>query len=206
MTLLPLHAPLFLFLDRLFAIFIELWVSVRQVHDAQTTRPISLEAPSEAIPPGGHHLLARADNTSALSWLRYATRTKRPPVRRIARLLTAFLCHPFVSSCFNIQGKHLAGTANVSADHLSRFKLSPSWEAVMTNCPHLRNLRICRLPRELLSILVSAYITEQTEEWFETATTRLWTIASPDFVTGLSRPLDTSTSVAPDQSPPHKPP
>ena len=180
-----------------FAIFIEIWVIVRQLFHAHQQRQQSPEAPAEAFPDGGHRILVRADNTSALSWLRYATRTKRAPVRRIARLLTAFLCHPFITSFLNFQGKHIAGVVNVSADHLSRFKKSASWAAVMRNCPNLTNLRTCQLPLELLSILVSAYISEQTEEWFATATTRLWTIASPAFATGSARPQGTSTSVAP---------
>jgi hypothetical protein len=180
-----------------FAIFIEIWIVVRQLFLAHEGSPRSTEAPAELIPPGGHRILVRADNTSALSWLRYATRTKRPPIRRIARLLTAFLCHLFTATYLHFQGKHLAGVVNVSADHLSRPEKSASWAAVMRNCPNLTNLRICLIPRELLSILVSAYSTEQTEDWFERATALLWTIAPPSFVTGSARPQGTSTSVAP---------
>ncbi|MGL4351796.1 MAG: hypothetical protein ACRCT2_14775, partial [Plesiomonas shigelloides] len=180
------------------AIIIELWICARQIHDAsKSPQSPNSEAPSESIPAGGHRLSARADNTSALSWLRYATRTKRPPIRRLARLLTSFLSHPFVASFLHVQGKHIAGTANVGADNLSRYELSASWAAVMDNCPNLRHLRICLLPQELLSIIVSAFLHEQTEEWFETAMTRLWTIESPVFVTGSQRPVGTTTSVVP---------
>lgn len=188
-----------------FALIIELWICLRQLHTARTD-PTSLSplAPAELTPHGGHRLLARADNTSALSWLRYATRTKRPKVRQLARLLTAFLSHSFASSFIRVQGLHLAGIANVSADHLSRPEKSPSWAAVMENCVHLRNLRICLLPPELLSLLVSAFSKEQTEEWYETAMTKLWTIDPPVFVTGSQRPVDTSTSVAPRPSAPSK--
>jgi hypothetical protein len=183
-----------------FAIFIELWICLRQLFSAHSRgepSTTSSEAPAESIPPGGHRLLARADNTSALSWLRYATRTKRPPVRRLARILTAFLSHPFAASFVRVQGKHLAGIVNVSADHLSRFERSASWAAVMANCPNLRHLRICLIPRELLLLLVSVYLQEQTEAWYETAMTALWTIESPVFVTGSQRPVDTTTSVVP---------
>jgi hypothetical protein len=182
------------------AIIIELWICVRQIHQANTTSSTLLssivsEAPASPLPPGGHRLLVRADNTSALSWLRYATRTKRAPVRRLARLLTSFLSQPFAASSIRIQGKHLAGVVNVSADHLSRFAKSASWAAVMANCPNLRHLRICLLPAELLSLIVYAFLQERTEEWYETATTRLLTIAPPAFVTGSLRPVDTTTSV-----------
>lgn len=177
------------------AIFIELWTCLRQLLSASGTSRPSPEAPAETIPAGGHRLLARADNTSALSWLRYATRTRRPPVRRLARLLTAFLSHPFAASFVRVQGKHLAGVVNVSADHLSRFEKSASWAAVMANCPNLQHLRICLLPPELLSLLVSVYLHKQTEDWYETAMTALWTIESPVFVTGSQRPVGTTTSV-----------
>ena len=182
------------------AIFIELWICVRTIvlanHAPHLHDPAA--APAATCPPGGHRLIAKADNTSALSWLRYASRTKRAPIRRLARLLTAFLCHPLVVNLLRVQGQHIAGVVNVGADNLSRFELSGSWAAIMANCPNLNPLRVCLLPRELLSLLIAALSSEQTEEWFETATTKLWTIAEPTFVTGSSRPLGTTTSVAPE--------
>jgi hypothetical protein len=181
------------------AIFIELWICVIQLHVAwiasRTNPPTPPSALAEVIPQGGHRLLARADNTSALSWLRYASRTKRAPVRRLARLLTAFLSREFPSSHLRVQPNHIPGVANVPADHLSRFELSPSWGSAMANCPELKTLRTCQFPQELLSLLVSAFSKPQTGEWFETATTRLWTIAPPVFATGSARLAGTTTSV-----------
>jgi hypothetical protein len=40
--------------------------------------------------PGGHILILLTDNTSALSWLHHAARSHSPPVRRLARLISAF--------------------------------------------------------------------------------------------------------------------
>jgi hypothetical protein len=178
-----------------FAIFIELWICVRQIHIAHSSIVVPNDNMCETLPPGGHRILALADNTSALSWLRYASRTKRAPVRNIARLLTAFLCLPFVASNIRVQGRHIPGVANVEADHLSRFEKSASWEAVMAHCAPLKNLRTCQLPEELLSLLVYCYLKEPTEEWFATATTQLWTIAPPSFATGSARLVGTATSV-----------
>ena len=186
----PEHDPRAVHINILefFAIFIELWICIRQLQAANTEPSLpDPSAPAERIPHGGHRLLVRADNTSALSWLRYATRTKRAPVRRIARLLTAFLCSSFAAKTVRVQGMHLAGVANVSADHLSRFEKSASWAAIMDNCPNLTPLRICQVPQELLSLLVAVFTQEQTAAWYETATTRLRTIASPLFVTGSAR-------------------
>jgi hypothetical protein len=84
-----------------FAIFIELWICIRQLHSSITT--LAPATPGKTIPPGGHRLLALADNTSALSWLRYASRTCRPPVCHLARLLTAFLSHPFAAEHLRVQ-------------------------------------------------------------------------------------------------------
>jgi hypothetical protein len=187
------------------AIFIELWVCLRQIETAHLQQNTQRQLPAEIIPAGGHRLLARADNTSALSWLRYATRTKRPPVRRLARLLTSFLCHPFASSHVQIQGRHIKGTANVSADHLSRFEKSPSWAAAMANSARLRNLRICLLPPNLLSLLASVYLQEQTEAWYGEAMTKLWTLAPPIFVTGSQIPAGITSSVVPEPLHPIRP-
>jgi hypothetical protein len=179
------------------AIIIELWICIRLLMDA-VADPLTVtdDVPAARIPHGGHRLLVRADNTSALSWLRYATWTKRAPVRRLARLLTYLLSAPFAASNIRVQGKHLAGIANVSADNLSRFELSASWGQLMANCPNLTQLRICLLPQELLSLLTAAYTSEQTEEWYATATTALLTIAVPRFVTGSAR-RDTILCVVP---------
>jgi hypothetical protein len=174
------------------AIFIELWISVRQLHFAQLH---GCTLPGEHIPPGGHRIWAQADNTSALSWLRYASRTRRPPIRRLARLLTAFLSHSSASNILRVQGEHLAGKRNTEADSLSRFELYPSWESVMASSPALTNLRTCLLPPKLLSLIASAFSREQTADWYETATTELWTIAPPVFATGSARLVGTATSL-----------
>jgi hypothetical protein len=156
------------------AIFIELWIYIRQLQQ-------------QTPPPGGHRILCLADNTSAVSWLRYATRTRRPPIRRLARMLQAFLAHDFSSNFIRVQGKHLPGINNECADNLSRFENHPSWVSVMQSDPRLTNLPICPVPSELLSIIVSLLTKRQTEDWFAEKMTRLWTIALPIFVTGLNR-------------------
>jgi hypothetical protein len=175
------------------ALIVEIWICARQIHTAVTTpnHPDTFALP----PPGGHRIAALADNTSALSWLRYATRTRRVPVRQLARLLTAFLSLPFPTSHFRIDGKHLAGIKNKGADHLSQFEKSPSWASAMANCAPLRTLRVCLLPRELLSVIASSVSQKRTGDWFKTAATKLWTLEPPGFVTGLNCPQDSSTSL-----------
>ena len=164
-------------------IIIELWICGRQLHL------------DRYLVDGGHILLALADNTSALSWLRYATRTKRPPVRRLARFLTAFLASPFLALVLRVQGKHLPGLLNEGADLLSRFEKAPSWESAINQCSHLKHLRTCQLPPELLSILSTILGSEQTEAWCEEKMTELWTIAPPTFEDGCNRLQGSATSI-----------
>ena len=175
----PVHINILEFL----AIIIELWICTRQL---QSTIPVA----------GGHIIQALADNTSALSWLRYATRTKRPVVGHLARFLVGLLSHPFPSSTLRVQGRHLAGTTNTGADLLSRFELAPSWESAMEQFQPLAALRTCLLPREPVSMLVQLISAPQTEAWFDNAMTRLWTIAPPSFTSGSSRLANTQTSLS----------
>jgi len=140
------HRPIHINLLEFVAIFLDLWIVIRRLAHLHHTLP-------SATPHGGHRILALADNTSAVSWLQYATRTKRPVIRRLARFLTAFLSSPFPAQLVRVQGRHLAGKLNVEADVLSRFELAPSWESAMQQHSVLAPLPTCQLPRELLSLL-----------------------------------------------------
>ena len=184
-----------------FALFIVIRIALRQIQAAVTP---PAPTPTERVPPGGHRLRALADNTSALSWLRYATRTRRDPVRRIARLLVSFLSHPFAASIIRIQGKHISGLDNLEADHLSRYEKSPSWASVTANCSELQTLRICLLPPELLSTLAAVFSKPQIAAWYDEETTKLWTIEPPIFVTGSNLPVGLNSSLTSRPSDPHR--
>ena len=180
------------------AIFIELWICIRQLHKAHHRyhkHNCKYTLPEEQIPDGGLQIRALADNTSALSWLRYAARTKRRPIRTIAILLQRFLTSPFPLEHIALQGRHLAGKLNDEADRLSRPTLCPSWASVMEEFPALQHLRICLLPRKLLQLLLTALTVEPTEAWFAAATTKLWTIEGPIFTTGSRRPQGMTSSL-----------
>ena len=175
------------------AIIIQLWIGIRQIfrQAMDSTSVIAL------IPPGGHRILCLADNSSAVSWLRYASRTKRPNVRRLARLLQGFLAHPLCAEFLQVQGKHLPGIDNIGADILSRFKKWKSWDSVMEAHIPLKTLPICQLPPELLSTIALLLTSEQTEAWYEQRMTELWTIAPPSFVIGSSRTATTPHVLSP---------
>ena len=171
-----------------FGIFIELWFLLRSLKERYDADP-------STVPPGGFRILALADNTSALSWLQHATRTKRPVIRRLARLLTAFLSSPFPAAYVRVQGKHLPGLQNTAADLLSRFELAPSWESAMQQSDHLLPLPTCQVPHVVLSLLAYLINNEPTEEWFETKMIELWTVELLPFAHGSSRLRGTQTSL-----------
>jgi len=158
----------------------------------------SLKQSSDANPtnitPGGFRILALADNTSALSWLQYATRTKRPVVRRLAHLLTAFLSSPFPAAFVRVQGKHLPGLENTEADLLSRFKLAPLWESSLQQSHNLLPLPTCQVPHVVLSSLAYLISNEPTKESFETKMIELWTVELWPFANGSSCLQGTQTS------------
>jgi hypothetical protein len=105
-------------------------------------------------PEGGHIFAIFADNTSALSWLHYASRSHRPAVCCLAQFTSALL---FASGFQGkVQGCHLAGKLNRGADALSRCQQFPTWASAMAQCsPLLQCTTYYRLPHELLLLLGS---------------------------------------------------
>lgn len=114
------------------------------------------------VPVGGHVIQVLADNTSALSWLRYASRSHRPVVQRLARFVTSLLFHARLQGDF--RGRHIPGRVNDEADALSRPRLYPTWASVTERCSLLSNIPAYRLPSELLQTLSSIVSLTSTEE------------------------------------------
>jgi hypothetical protein len=121
------------------------------------------------------HIIARflGDNTSALSWLRHASRTKRTAVRNLARLLTGL----FLSCNIPIQVSelHIPGTTNVEADKLSRFSDHPSWASLMRDGSlDYQSLQAYQVPRKLLTIIWSTASQTKIADTSEQTMIRLW--------------------------------
>ena len=106
-------------------------------------------------PSDGHILLALADNTSALSWMRHATRSHSPPVRNLALFLTHLLFYANTIFPCNFPCNHIRGIYNIQADALSRPELHPTYNDVFTACSDLRILPAYRLPQKLIRMLNS---------------------------------------------------
>ena len=147
-------------------------------------------------PPNSQPVIyATGDNTSALSWMAYAARTKRPIVRRLARLMQCLLtCYPYY---FAIQNEHVKGIDNETADALSRFKIAPTWRAAIeVTSPKLDNCQPYQVPSELLIMLQKIVFSEQPGEWYVTKMTELWTVKPVTLPPGWLQ-VDTMTSLSP---------
>jgi hypothetical protein len=87
-----------------------------------------------------------SSNTSALSWMKHAARTKKKPVRRLACFLQALLTYCPLPIC--VQGNHIKGDKNTVADLLSRFSLAPHWLSICAQTfPALDLYNACQVPK-----------------------------------------------------------
>jgi hypothetical protein len=102
---------------------------------------------------GGHHILIRADNTSALSWLKYAARSNRPHIRNLAYFLHGFILLSQTSDTANFTGLHLPGIENKEADAVSRPELYPSLGSAIAAYSPLQTCQPYQVPYGVLSTL-----------------------------------------------------
>ncbi|MGH7974573.1 MAG: hypothetical protein ACREBR_03520 [bacterium] len=136
----------------LVAIVINIWMTLRR-----------LQAIGEI--QGGHIVRVQADNTSALSWMKFAARSHSLPVRRLVRFLSALLlCTDFPCK---MEGSHIKGSENVGADALSRLTPFPTWDSAISECSPLGVCQAYQIPCRLLfaisSIASSTKIEAQSE-------------------------------------------
>jgi hypothetical protein len=125
---------------------------------------------------GGHIVSVIADNTSALSWFRHASRSHRPAVRNLA-----FLCHCLIifsqtSDFTKFEGTHIPGKTNCEADALSRPELFPTVGCAIRRFSQLQTCRAFLLPFGLLSTIASAISSPEIEASFVSRTTTLLTL------------------------------
>jgi hypothetical protein len=98
---------------------------------------------------GGHIIAMLADNTSALSWLQYASQTNHPMVCKLTHfILDLTLSCPI---CHKLLGFDLQGILNIGVDKLSWFEPS----ATQGRWPHLGLCYSAVLPTRDLSSLPS---------------------------------------------------
>jgi hypothetical protein len=151
------------------AALINLWIALRRIMDL---------GPRD----GGYVLGLLSDNTSALAWMSYASRTPDPLLQGLARLGAALLVRA-AAFLTKVVPSHIAGKLNIEADALSRPVAStgnkqgqqriPSLDSVIAECSRLRTCRICLLPSALLRRIASVTSSQPTEDTFEQITTSL---------------------------------
>jgi hypothetical protein len=109
---------------------------------------------SSPAPTGGHIVAILADNTSALSWLRYTARSHRLPIQHLAHLCQCLLFSSQTSHLANIIGRHIPGKSNDEADALSQPQKFPTLvgSAIAAFSP-LQTCRIFQLPFGVLSLI-----------------------------------------------------
>ena len=80
------------------------------------------------------------DNTSAVSWLRYAGRSNKLPIRNLACLLTTLLIH-LCQFPIQVTGEHIPGEMNDVTNALSHFSRHPSWASLIAD----QSLNLCNI-------------------------------------------------------------
>eukprot|EP00980_Cylindrotheca_fusiformis_P003813 scaffold843_cov88-Cylindrotheca_fusiformis.AAC.2 len=156
------------------AAIINLWVALKII---QQRGPI----------PGGYILGLLSDNTTALSWMSFTSRTPDPLLQGLARLGSALLVRA-TALLTKVLPSHIAGQLNVEADALSRPWVKshsstqqspsqiPSLESVISKCSRLQTCRVCLLPSELLRKIASVTSSQLIAGTYEQTTIALMTL------------------------------
>ena len=133
--------------------------------------------PSSHLPQSdGWIFLMEADNTSALSWMRHASRSRDPHI--------VSLCHFYSHLVFSFNnlfpsrfdGQHLAGKLNVQADALSRPQDFPSYQSIFNTFPAMQSLPAYRVPPLLISAINASLLNTSTKATLNAATRKLLSI------------------------------
>lgn len=118
----------------------------------------------------GWIFLLEADNTSALSWMKYLSRNREPHIVQLCHLYSHLTFH--FNSIFpsRFDGQHLAGVLNEEADALSRPQKFPTYATVFTSYPEMRSLPAYRVPPKLISAINACLSRTSTKETLREAT------------------------------------
>jgi hypothetical protein len=130
----------------------------------------------QAPPPGGHVVAIVADNTSALSWLRFAARQRSPPIRHLALFCHSLLTLSQTSEFLTVEPIHIPGQENSVADILSRPEIASTLDIAIEQCPPLQTCHACQVPYALLSYVSRLLSATQTGDQFVQKTTELLTV------------------------------
>jgi hypothetical protein len=125
---------------------------------------------------GGHVLLLRSDNTSALSWLRHAARCHSRSVRNLAYLAHALFIFSGIFDYSQLTSNHIKGALNEEADACSRPEKFLSLDCAIEQFSQLQTCQHFRLPYGLLSRIAAILSSPRIEATFEKQMTELMTL------------------------------
>ncbi len=143
------------------AVIVNLWLTLKLVK-AQNV-----------VPPGGHVISVRCDNTSAVSWLRYAARAHSPVVRTLAYIAQRIICLSQTSDVVRIATSHIKGSDNTIADAMSRPQLHGSLGCAIRFFSLEGICSVYLIHFKLLSLIATAISSTSTGARFEEAMTAL---------------------------------
>lgn len=135
---------------------------------------------------GGHVLLNRVDNTTAIGLYKTAARSRRADLRNLCFVCECLLATSNAARFAQILCNHLPGKDNVEADAMSRPELFPTVSSAMQRFSRLQTCRGFLVPYALLSSLVKAISSEQIEDGFVNEMTQLLQLEPVSFNPGAN--------------------
>jgi hypothetical protein len=143
------------------AIIINLWLALRWIRESE-------------VPVGGHIVAILADNTSALSWLRHASRSNSRQIQNLAHLCQCLLLTSQTAQSAHVLGKHLPGVSNSEADALSRPETYATLGSAIEAYSQLQTCRVFQIPYSVLSVIARVVSSDRIGAALDNETTALF--------------------------------
>jgi hypothetical protein len=133
---------------------------------------------------GGHIIQILADNTSALSWFKYAAHSHQQAIHNLAYLCHCLIVFSHTTEFATFKGQHIPGKENIEADALSCPKLFPTLASTIAQHSQLQTCCTFLLPFRLLSMITRALSYPMIEASFVNEMIALLTLALTSSVIG----------------------
>ena len=101
----------------------------------------------------GYIFRVSADNTSALSWMRHASRSRDIPLVNLSYLMSSLTFHFNSTQPSRFDASHIKGSLNKVADSLSRPQDHPTYQTLFSSYPAMRSIPAYCPPRKLISAI-----------------------------------------------------
>jgi hypothetical protein len=115
-----------------------------------------------------------ADNTSALSWLRHASRSNSRQIQNLAHFCQCLLLTSQTAQCASVIGKHLPGANNSEADALSRPETYVTLGSAIAAFSQLQTCHVFQIPYSVLSLIARVVSSDKIGAGLDNETTALF--------------------------------